>query len=125
MTHTVLIADDSEIVRNAIRKVLAREPSIEIVGEADSFETTISLARDLHPDVILLDLHMPDDRSLEPQFVKAHLPPAGSKTYILGISLSSDQDVEISALGKSLGARRVLAKANFYDELIPAILERN
>jgi DNA-binding NarL/FixJ family response regulator len=32
MTHTVLIADDSEIVRNAIRKVLAREPSIEIVA---------------------------------------------------------------------------------------------
>jgi PleD family two-component response regulator len=115
MSHTVLIADGSALIRGAIRKVLAEEPTIEIVGEAESFETVIQQARDLQPDVILLDLHMPDDRILDPSYIKANLPDAKSKTYILGISVSSDQDAEISALGHRLGANRVLAKANFYD----------
>jgi hypothetical protein len=52
------------------------------------------------------------------------LPDAGSKTHVIGISLSSDEDAQTSALGQSLGAICVLDKANFYDELIPAILKR-
>jgi len=124
MSHTVLVADDSDLIRNAIRRVLDAEPSIQIVGEAESFATAIAMARDLRPDVLLLDLHMPDDESFDPGYIKANLSDAGSKTHVIGISLFSDEDAETSALGQSLGAIRVLDKARFYDELIPAILAR-
>jgi DNA-binding NarL/FixJ family response regulator len=124
MSHTVLVADDSDLIRKSIRRVLDAEPSIQIVGEADNFASAIALARDLQPDVLLLDLHMPDDQNFDPAYIKANLPDAGSKTHVIGISLSSDEDAQTSALGQSLGAICVLDKANFYDELIPAILKR-
>jgi DNA-binding NarL/FixJ family response regulator len=122
MSRTVLIADDSELIRRSIRKVLAEEPAIEVVGEAVDFANAIALARDLQPDVLLLDLHMPDDKVIEPAQIKANLSTLASKTHVIGISLSGDTDVETSELGKSLGASSVLEKANFYDELVPAIL---
>jgi DNA-binding NarL/FixJ family response regulator len=124
MSHTVLVADDSELLRNAIRKVLAAEPSIQIVGEAGNFAQAIALTRDLQPDILLLDLHMPDDGALGSAYIKANLPAVGSKTHVIGISLSSDDAAETSALGQSLGAKRVLDKANLNIELIPAILTR-
>jgi DNA-binding NarL/FixJ family response regulator len=122
MVHTVLIADDSGLIRKAIRRVLSEEPSIEIVGEAESFENAISLTRDVQPDTLLLDLHMPDDGFLRPAYIKANLSPVGSKTHIIGISLSSDKDDDTRALGQSLGAFSVLDKASLDTELIPAIL---
>jgi hypothetical protein len=71
---------------------------------------------------LLLDLHMPDDAHLEPEFVKAQLQPAGSRTKIIGMSLSGNDDDDARNLGASLGACTVLEKARFYAELIPAIL---
>jgi two-component system chemotaxis response regulator CheB len=52
MPHTVLVADDSEMMRRSIRKLLDEEPSVKIIGEADDFANAISMARDLQPDVI-------------------------------------------------------------------------
>lgn len=124
MSHTVLIADDSELMRRQIRKCLQDEPSIQIVGEAEDFAQAISMCRDLKPDVLLLDLHMPDDQALLPTYIKSNLPDPGSKTHVIGMSLVSDADEAVSALGQSLGAVRVLSKSAFYDDLIPAILDR-
>jgi len=55
----VLIADDHTIVREGIRWLLSTEPAIELVGEAKDGVEAISVARALHPDVILMDLVMP------------------------------------------------------------------
>lgn len=54
-----LIVDDHSVVRQGLHMFLALDPEIEIVGEAASGEEAIKLARDLRPDVVLMDLLMP------------------------------------------------------------------
>ena len=80
------------------------------------------MASELKPDVLLLDLHMPDDRNLDPAYIKAHLRPLGSEIRIIGISLSGNDDQEAKDRAASLGASTVVEKSRFYEELIPAIL---
>jgi DNA-binding NarL/FixJ family response regulator len=82
MPVRVLIADDAEVVRKAIRGLLACEPTIEVCGEARTFSQTLELAIGLEPDVILLDLHMPDGESPESAFVKLRLLSTRSRGYV-------------------------------------------
>jgi DNA-binding NarL/FixJ family response regulator len=119
---TLLVADDSEIIRKAVKRLLEAEPTIKILGEATSFAETIQKASELKPDVVLLDLHMPDERTLDAEYIRANLRPLGSEIKIIGISLSGNEDQEVRDLAASLGACTVLEKSRFYDELIPAIL---
>lgn len=69
----LLVADDAPIIRKAIRRLLAEDPFIEVLGEAESFKQAISMAASLKPDLILLDLHMRDDAAYEPIVVKNRL----------------------------------------------------
>jgi DNA-binding NarL/FixJ family response regulator len=55
----VLLADDHRVVREGLRMFLGLDPEIEIVGEAANGEEALQLARELHPDVVLMDLVMP------------------------------------------------------------------
>ena len=64
-TIRVLIADDHAIVRKGIRALLATEPEIEVVGEAQDGEEAITKAQEAQPDVILMDLIMPGMDGLE------------------------------------------------------------
>jgi DNA-binding NarL/FixJ family response regulator len=60
MTVRVLIADDQQLVRAGFRLILERQPGIEVVGEAASGAEAITLARRFIPDVVLMDIRMPD-----------------------------------------------------------------
>jgi DNA-binding NarL/FixJ family response regulator len=101
--------------------LLAEESGIRIVGEAVNFGEAISKASTLKPNALLLDLHMPDDRWLEPEYIKANLHPLDSQVKIIGMSLSGN-DEETRNVGESLGVLAILEKQRFYTELIPAIL---
>jgi DNA-binding NarL/FixJ family response regulator len=59
MPIQVLIADDHSVVRQGLRMFLSSDPELEIVGEARDGAEAVSLARRLHPDVVLMDLLMP------------------------------------------------------------------
>ena len=113
----VLIADDAEAIRKCIRGLLECEPTIGVCGEAASFSQTLELAATLKPDVILLDLHMPDGHRFESAVVKSQLL---STSQVLAISLSQ-RDGETEILANSYGASAMLDKAKLFDELIPAI----
>ncbi len=112
----LLIADDSDIMREAIKKLLADEPRIHIVGEASSFAAAMQMIADLKPDVLLLDLHLPQKRDLQPPLVKSQLSCVG---YTLAISFSNDE--EAKSLAASYGAVALLDKMSLYSHLVPAI----
>jgi len=59
MSIRVLIVDDHSVVRQGLRMFLSLDPEIELVGEAANGAQALELARDLHPDVVLMDLLMP------------------------------------------------------------------
>ncbi len=65
MTIRVLLADDQRLVRGGFRMILHAEPDVDVVGEAADGAEAVALARDLHPDVVLMDVRMPNVDGIE------------------------------------------------------------
>ena len=65
MSVRVLIADDQQLIRDGFRMILAAEPDIEIVGEASNGAEAVALTRELRPDVVLMDIRMPELDGIE------------------------------------------------------------
>jgi len=118
MSIKVLVANDSEIVRRGIRDLLCSHPEIELVGEAADFCETIQMMNELNPQVIVLDLFMPDGTEAAIQRVKSCL---NQDSRLLAISLSNDENA--MALVESLGAVALLDKMELSHKLIPTIMQ--
>ena len=65
MTIRVLLADDQTLVRGGFRMILRGEPDIDVVGEAADGAEAVALARELDPDVVLMDVRMPNMDGIE------------------------------------------------------------
>ena len=65
MTIKIILADDHQIVRQGLRTLLACEPDMKVVGEADNGRSTLGLAEELAPDVIIMDISMPGLNGIE------------------------------------------------------------
>jgi DNA-binding NarL/FixJ family response regulator len=65
MSTRVLIADDQQLVRTGFRLILDSEPDIEVIGEATNGREAVTMARELRPDVILMDIRMPELDGIE------------------------------------------------------------
>jgi DNA-binding NarL/FixJ family response regulator len=113
----VLLADDGDVMRRAIVKLFNEEPSTELVGEAKGFAETIQLAKELKPDVLVMDLHMGDEYEYSPESVRVQL--SSDAGCIVAISVWNDENGK--ALAKRFGARVLLDKVSLYSELISAI----
>jgi DNA-binding NarL/FixJ family response regulator len=117
MTITVLLADDAPVIRKAIRRLLESEPEIEIVGETSDFAQTIKMTTDLKPQIVVMDLHMPNEPRVTPSDVRISF--ASSASQLLAISIWDDEDSK--ALAKTYGAVAFLDKTTLGTNLIPAI----
>ena len=84
MTVRVLIADDQELVRTGFRLILDSEPDIEVIGEATDGRQAVTMARELAPDVILMDIRMPELDGIEAtRQVVAHNGDASPRVLML------------------------------------------
>ncbi|HTU47000.1 MAG TPA: hypothetical protein VMF91_18205 [Bryobacteraceae bacterium] len=119
MPITVLVADDAEVMRRELRWLLTQLPTIKLVGEAASFGQLVHMARELKPQIMVVDLHLiPWGRLRGYGQLKSCLD-CGAQ--LLAVSFSNDE--EAKALAEDLGAVRLLDKMNLYSELVPTILQ--
>jgi two-component system nitrate/nitrite response regulator NarL len=113
---TVLIADDHPLFREALRKLLELDDTLRVVGEAGNGDETIRLARELRPDVVLLDLRMPGTSGTDVlRELSAFTPPV--RTLVLTAEVSASGVVDALAHG----ARGIVLKESTSDLLFKSI----
>ncbi len=114
----MLIADDHMIVREGIRKLLETEKDIEVVGEASNGRNAVDMALKLHPDVVVMDIAMPQINGLEAtRQIRKVVPEA----KIIILSAHSDDAYVESVM--TLGANGYLIKQSSAHVLSEAIRE--
>jgi two-component system response regulator NreC len=112
----VLIADDHAVVRAGLRALIKSEPSLDLVGEASGGQETIELANKHKPDILVLDISMPDlDGIAVTKTISSELPDI----RILILTLHEDKALLREAL--KLGASGYILKRAAETELITAI----
>jgi NarL family two-component system response regulator LiaR len=117
-TIRVLIADDHAIVREGLRALIGTEPGMRLLGEAADGEETVRLARELRPDVILLDLVMPRKDGLAAiRELKQHDPDV----HVLVLTSFADDEKVFGAI--KTGALGYLLKDTAPQEVLRAIRE--
>jgi DNA-binding NarL/FixJ family response regulator len=118
MTTTLVIADDQPLMRTALRMSLAAEPDFEVVGEAADGLQAIDLAARLQPDVVVMDIRMPE---LDGVAATRHLTDAARLTQpkILILTTFAIDEYVVEAL--RAGASGFLLKDATADELVHAV----
>jgi two-component system, NarL family, response regulator NreC len=116
MSIKVLIADDHQIMREGLRTMLQKEPDIQVVGEAEDGRMVQRLALNLTPDVIIMDVAMPDLNGIEAtRQIVAALP--GVK--IIALSMHDDRRFVLNML--KAGAAGYMLKDCAFKDLAKAI----
>ena len=112
----VLIADDHPMFREGVRSMLRREDSVTLVGEATTGSAAITLAAELQPDVILMDVHMPEVNGIDAtrRILQQH-----PHMRVLVLTMFEDDDSVFAAL--RAGARGYLLKGADKAEIVRAI----
>lgn len=83
----VLLADDHRILRQGLRKLLEQEDDIQVVGEAENGRLSVTLAGELDPDVVIMDVAMPDLNGID---ATRQITEARARTKVLALSMHSD-----------------------------------
>jgi DNA-binding NarL/FixJ family response regulator len=117
MRIRVLVADDFPLVREGISRALARDPAIEVVGQASGGREALKLAEQLEPDVLILDLRMPD---LDGLAVLARLRTTQPGIRVLVMTASEQVNALLDAI--AAGAAGYLSKRINGEELRQAVI---
>jgi DNA-binding NarL/FixJ family response regulator len=112
----VLLVDDHALFRVGMRQILEREADIDIVGEAEDARDAFTLAVELSPDIVLLDLSLPAPGGIETtQRIKREVPSAG----IIALAVAEDEDQLFDAI--KAGAAAFVLKDVSPEDLITII----
>ncbi len=116
MAIKVLVADDHDLVRMGITRMLDDHPEIEVIGEADAGDRAVQKAKELKPDVVLLDVHMPNIDGVEAtRRIKQH----SNDIKVLAVSSLSAQPYPSMLL--KAGVDGYITKGTPLDEMIRAV----
>jgi len=116
MTVRVVLVDDHRMVREALREVLTRVPDIEVVGEAGSGQEALDAAARCQPDVLVLDISLPDINGIE---VATRLRDGGQAVKVVALSQFADKRFVTAML--RAGALGYVTKSAAGTELVLAI----
>jgi DNA-binding NarL/FixJ family response regulator len=112
----VVIADDHPVFRSGLQALLGVEPGIDVVGEAETGVRAVALARDLRPDIVLMDLHMPDlDGVAATKQITRDCPGVA----VLVFTMFDDDDSVFAAM--RAGARGYLLKGTNQAEVVRSV----
>ncbi|MDO5643343.1 MAG: response regulator [Paracoccus sp. (in: a-proteobacteria)] len=118
MTIRVYLIDDHALVRTGMRMILGQEVDIEVVGEADSGEAALPEIRQLKPDVVLCDLHLPGISGLQ---ITERLSSGSQPCKVIIVSVLEDGPLPKRLI--DAGAQGYLGKAGDATELVRAVRE--
>jgi DNA-binding NarL/FixJ family response regulator len=112
----LLLVDDQDIVRAGLRSLLERHPDMDVVGEAASGREAIALAQELQPDVVLMDITMPETNGAEATRRIKELAP---QVHVLALTIHEDEAYFFEML--NAGACGYIPKRASPNDLLVAI----
>ena len=120
-TIRILIADDHPMVRDSLKKLLGLESDFKIVGEVGDGRAVQDKVRQIQPDILLLDLRMPNLGGLA---LLEGLQRSNTRTRVIVLTASEDKDVLVQAV-KQRGGWGVLLKHSDPDLIVESIRKVN
>jgi DNA-binding NarL/FixJ family response regulator len=116
MSVQILIADDHQMLREGLRAILEKDGNVEVIGEASDGRAAVEMARTLLPDLVVMDISMPDLNGVEAtRQIKAESPAV----KVIALSRHSDKRYVLRML--EAGASGYVLKSGAYDELRRAV----
>jgi len=113
---SVIIADDHELLRSGIRSMIEKRSDMKVVAEAENGRTTLKLVQKLSPDIVIMDVKMPDLNGIEATRQVLDNSPG---VKILALSMHSDKDFIREML--KAGASGYMLKDSAFSEVVNAI----
>jgi chemotaxis response regulator CheB len=112
-----LLADDHQNMRKVISEIISDDADVRLIAEASSFREVMGFVARVRPDVVLMDVHMSDEKHVKPSDLRSCLVDC----QLLAMSLWTDP--ETKALAEYFGAVALLDKTRLADELLPSLRE--
>jgi DNA-binding NarL/FixJ family response regulator len=116
MAIRTILADDHKMFRDGLRALIEKEQDIKVIGEAENGRTTVQLARELSPDVVVMDIGMPDLNGVE---ATRQIVTQCPSVRVIALSMHSDKRFVTEML--HAGASGYLLKDCAFQELAQAI----
>jgi DNA-binding NarL/FixJ family response regulator len=107
MSHTILIVDDSPIIRHSLRACIERNTNWKVCGEADNGKLAVERVQELHPDAVILDLQMPVMNGLE---AARHIASVAPNAMLLMLTIHDSEQLLQDA--RAVGIQQVLSKSD-------------
>lgn len=112
----ILLADDQALVRAGFRMILETQPDLKVVGEASDGAETVTLARQLQPDIILMDIRMPGVDGIE---ATRRLAQAGATARVLMLTTTTTS-MRASGPGRAVSCSRTRHPNNSWPQSVPS-----
>lgn len=116
MRKRILVADDSELIRQQIRKILESDQQLEICAEAENGKEAVRMARQHRPDLVLMDVFMPEMSGLA---ALCEIKRTAPNLPIVVFTINDSGDLRVES--KNAGADAFVLKAKGSVELLPTI----
>ncbi len=112
----ILIADDHGIVRQGLKSLIENQPDMEVVGEAEDGRIAVELAKELRPDIVVMDISMPKLNGMEATHL---ILQEDLNVKVIALSMHPDKHIVREAL--EAGASAYVLKSYLFDELVRAL----